>query len=88
MTWKRILLLLVACTAVLTAAAQRNAQIDKQKKLIATLERQIAAQEREIAKIKKGRSATEERVKRLARQIDTRTQLLEAQEHEARLLAG
>ncbi len=27
-------------------------------------------------------------MKRLARQIDTRTQLLEAQEHEARLLAG
>ena len=50
MTWKRILLLLVACTAVLTAAAQRNAQIDKQKKLIATLERQIAAQEREDRK--------------------------------------
>ncbi len=57
MTWKRILLLLVACTAVLTAAAQRNAQIDKQKKLIARSQHRSAKSPRSRRAAPRPRSA-------------------------------
>ena len=61
----------------LTAAAQTDRRIEEQKRVIAALEKRIATEEQEISKIQKGRTATEERVRRLARQIDSRNQLLE-----------
>lgn len=76
-----LLLLFVVCTA-----AGQNKTIEAQKRAIAALEKKIAAEEREIAKLRKGRSTTEERARRLARQIDARTQLLEATENEAAAL--
>ncbi|WP_418992960.1 murein hydrolase activator EnvC family protein [Alistipes sp.] len=68
------------------APAQHDSRIEEQKRVIAALEKRIADQEQEISKLKKGRTATEERVKRLARQIDSRNQLLEETEKQARLL--
>ena len=63
----------------LAAVAQQTTdnRIEAQKKVIAALEKRIATEEREISKLQKGRSATEERVRRLARQIDSRNQLLD-----------
>lgn len=65
------------------AAGQNNAQITEQKRVIADLEKKIAAQEQEITKLRKGRASSEEQVRRLARQINSRTQLLDATEREA-----
>ena len=70
----------------LTAAAQTDRRIEEQKRVIAALEKRIAIEEQEISKIQKGRTATEERVRRLARQIDSRNQLLDETEKQARLL--
>ena len=53
----------------LTAAAQTDRRIEEQKRVIAALEKRIATEEQEISKIQKGRTATEERVRRLARLI-------------------
>lgn len=64
----------------------QNDRIARQKKVIADLERRIANEEREISKLQQGRAASEERVRRLARQIDSRNQLLDATEKEASLL--
>ena len=61
----------------LTAAAQTDRRIEEQKRVIAALEKRIATEEQEISKIQKGRTATEERVRRLACQIDSRNQLLD-----------
>ena len=72
----------------LTAAAQTDRRIEEQKRVIAALEKRIATEEQEISKIQKGRTATEERVRRLARQIDSRNQLLDETEKPARLLRG
>lgn len=70
----------------LLAAAQDERRIETQKEVIAALEKRIAAEEKELSKLRSGRAATEERVKRLARQIDSRNQLLEETEKQARLL--
>lgn len=53
----------------LTAAAQTDRRIEEQKRVIAALEKRIATEEQEISKIQKGRTATEERVRRLARRL-------------------
>lgn len=68
------------------AAAQNDRRIAEQRKAIAALEKKIAAEEAEIAKIKRGRSATEDRARRLAKQIEARNQLLVETEREAELL--
>ena len=70
----------------LAAAAQTDRRIEEQKRVIAALEKRIATEEQEISKIQKGRTATEERVRRLARQIDSRNQLLDETEKQTRLL--
>ena len=72
----------------LTAAAQTDRRIEEQKRVIVALEKRIATEEQEISKIQKGRTATEERVRRLACQIDSRNQLLDETEKQARLLRG
>ena len=79
-------LTLVFLLFVFAAAAQHDSRIEAQKKVIAALEKRIASEEQEISKLQKGRSATEERVRRLARQIDSRNQLLDETEKQARLL--
>lgn len=70
----------------LFAAGQNDGRIEQQKEVIAALEKRIAAQEEQLSKLRTGRAQTEERVRRLARQIDNRNQLLEETEKQARLL--
>lgn len=82
----RILLTLVLLLFAFAAAAQNDSRIEAQKKVIAALEKRIATEEQEISKLQKGRSDSEERVRRLARQIDSRNQLLDETEKQARLL--
>lgn len=78
-------ILFLMLLGTLTATAQ-NDRIEQQKRVIEALEQRIAAEEQQIAQLKLGRAATEERVRRLARQIDSRNQLLEETEKQARLL--
>ena len=82
----RILTLLFLFAAFGAAAQGGRDAIEEQKRVIAALEKRIADEERAISKIQEGRAATEERVRRLARQLDSRNQLLEETEKQARLL--
>ena len=82
---KRLLLLLTTLlfVATLPVTAQEDRRVEEQKKAIAALEKKIAAEEAAIGKLQKGRKTTEERARRLARQIEQRNQLLTATEREA-----
>ncbi len=57
-------------------------KIDKQKSLIATLEKQVAEGEREVESLRKSRAANEQKVTTLARQVEARNRLLVAQRGE------
>ena len=83
---KPSLLTLLLLLCMLPAAAQNDRRIAEQRRVIESLEKKIAAEEEHIAKLRTGRSATEQRVGRLARQLDARTQLLDRTEEQARLL--
>lgn len=80
------LLTLLALFAALHLSAQEKAQIEEQRRVIANLEKRIAAEEQEIANLKKGKSSTQAKAKRLARQISSRNQLLQATTKQARRL--
>lgn len=64
----------------------QNKQITAQKQKIERLEREIAEREKEISNLKRGRSSAEERVRKLARQIESRNDLLDETEAEERTL--
>lgn len=83
-----IFTLCVFCFVAATASAQNEQRIAEQRKAIAALEKKIADEEAQISKLKKGRASTEERAKRLARQIESRNQLITENEREAALLRG
>lgn len=68
------ILLLLLSPALL---AQNQQAIEAKRKAIAALERRIADEERAIGKIQKNRKTTEERTRRLARQIASRQDLLD-----------
>lgn len=82
---KRLLFLLTSLlfVATLPVTAQEDRRVEEQKKAIAALEKKIAAEEAAIGKLQKSRKTTEERARRLARQIEQRNQLLTATEREA-----
>ena len=82
---KRLLFLLTILlfVATLPVTAQEDRRVEEQKKAIAALEKKIAAEEAAIGKLQKSRKTTEERARRLARQIEQRNQLLTATEREA-----
>jgi len=82
----RLLPLLLLVSLFVPAAAQNSRKIEEQRRVIASLEQKIASEEQQIAKLKKGRAATEERARRLARQIESRIRLLDETEKEAALL--
>ena len=83
----KVVLFLFLLLGVGSLAAQNtDQQIAAQKRLIADLEKQTAREEQEISKLKKGRASAEETVRRLARQIDSRNQLLDVTERDARKL--
>ncbi|MEG1612508.1 MAG: peptidase, partial [Alistipes sp.] len=88
MKLRTILLLIPALLTFFVSVAQNEAQIESQKQVIANLERQIANQERELSTIKKGRASGQQRVKMLARQVESRNQLLAAQRRQEQLLAS
>lgn len=83
---KKLRILTLLILFALPAAAQNDSRIEAQKQVIEALEKKIAAEEQEISRVRKGRAATEEQVRRMARQIDSRNQLLEATEKQVRLL--
>ncbi len=89
---KNLKLLLCAIMVALTFAvwgASSSAQSDKiskQRQLIASLEKQVAAGEREVSSLRKGKAATERRVRALAQQVETRNRLLTAQQGEIDML--
>ncbi len=81
---RRILwICVILLTVTLTATAQTDRQVEEKKKAIAALEKKIAAEEAAIGKLQKSRKTTEERARRLARQIAQRNQLLSETEREA-----
>ena len=83
---KQLLILLTSLlllVATLPVTAQEDRRVEEQKKAIAALEKKIAAEEAAIGKLQKSRKTTEERARRLARQIEQRNQLLTATEREA-----
>ena len=81
---KKLLLTFALLFSVGLLAAQTTDQkIEAQRRLIADLEKQIAREEQEISKLKKGRASAEETVRRLARHIDSRNQLLDVTQKDA-----
>jgi len=86
MTRLRISLTLLCTFLASLVAAQTDRRLEEQKRIIAALEKKIADEERQIDRLQKGRAATEERVRHLALQLDSRNRLLEATERQAALL--
>lgn len=83
---KIFITLILTLFIVASAAAQNEAQIDEQKRVIEALEKKIAREEQEISKLKQGKNEIKEKTQRLTRQIENRNQLLTATEKQARLL--
>lgn len=82
---------LLFCLALCIASetiAQNDRKIAEQQKVVADLERKIAEEERQLTKLRSGKKTTEETVRRLSRQIESRSQLLDETEKRARALRG
>lgn len=75
-------IIMVWLLATVAIGAYADDKIDKQKSLIATLERQVAEGEKEIEALRKSRTAHEQQASSLARQVETRNRLLAAQRSE------
>ncbi len=71
---------------VVTPLQANDDKITKQKSLIASLERQVAAGEREIESLRKSKAASEVKVRTLASQVETRNRLLAVQRKEEIIL--
>lgn len=82
-----LLFCLASCIAS-AAFAQNDRKIAEQQKVVADLERKIAEEERQLTKLRSGKKTTEETVRRLSRQIESRSQLLDETEKRARALRG
>lgn len=85
------ILLLFTLFSILPLPAQKSApdgKVADQKRIVERLERQIAQGEKELAGIKKDRSSAEQRARRLARQIESRNDLLAASEDRLRDLSA
>ncbi len=72
----------------LTSVYGAEDKITRQQSLVKSLERQVAEGEREVARLRKSRSASEVEVRKLASQVEARGRLLVAQEREVALLKG
>ena len=84
-------LLFVATACVAFAARDLHAQsksktesqrIEEQRRVIAELEREIAAEEKRLSGIKRDKSSAQQRVQSITRQIDSRNRLLSQTERE------
>lgn len=85
---RRLVVILCALLVSLTAVAQNEQAIEAKRKAIAALEKRIAEEERAIGKLQKNRKNTEERARRLARQIASRRDLLTQTEAEQSRVEG
>ncbi len=79
------LILTVGCVMQLSA---QQKSIEAQKRVIAQIESQLAQGERNINSIRRDKSATESRVQSLAKQVEQRNRLLEAQGQQIRLVSA
>ena len=70
----------------LPVVAQNSKQIAEQKRVIANLEKRIAEDERKIENLKSSKKNSQERVKLLTRQIESRNTLLNANRKQMNLL--
>lgn len=84
-----ILLPLLFCALPLWAQSSgSDRKIAEQKRIVEQLERQVAQGEKDLAGIKKDRASAEKRTRQLARQIESRNELLAESEKQERLLLG
>ncbi len=74
-----LLFVAVLCVSFTGSSVASDAKIKPQQSLIASLERQVAAGEKEIASLRESRAANEAKVRSLARQVETRNRLLTEQ---------
>ncbi len=79
-------IILLLCITAHAAAQTADQKIEEQKRVIAALEQKLASEEQELSKIKQGKSTHESKVRRLASQIEARTELIQAAEKQIRLL--
>ncbi|MFI3318310.1 MAG: peptidoglycan DD-metalloendopeptidase family protein [Rikenellaceae bacterium] len=84
---QRITLIIAAVMLTFTASAQQS-KIDEQRKIIATLEKQVADGEKQIASIRKGKEDNQLRAESLAAQVEARKRLLTAHQQQADILRG
>ncbi len=77
-----VLVALLILLAWPVGSVAQNDKITARKREIERLEKQIANQEKEISELKKGRSTAEQRARKLARQIESRNDLIERSEAE------
>ena len=80
--------LLLGLSFCIVSTAQNDRKIAEQKKVVADLERKIAEEERQLTKLRTGKKTTEETVRRLSRQIESRSQLLYETEKQTKVLRG
>lgn len=87
-SWSRkiSLVLILSLVAVVSLWAQQD-KIAAQKRVIANLEAQIKSGEQKIASIRKNKNTYQSRATQLARQVQQRGELLEAQQTQVDLLA-
>ncbi|MFI3292696.1 MAG: peptidoglycan DD-metalloendopeptidase family protein [Rikenellaceae bacterium] len=86
---KRVILLftlLLYLFGIGVVSAQNDKKIAEQKRIIATLEKQVVAGEKEVSNLRKGKADKEKQVQSLASQIQTRNRLLTAQSEQVKLL--
>ena len=81
-----VLLLLMSCALAAHAQSDNERKIAEQRRIIAELEKNIAAGEREVNSLQKGRKTAQERADKLTRQIVAREQKLQATERQTVLL--
>ncbi len=83
---RTILLIATLLVAVGPLSAQQSQKIAEQQRVIANLERRIADDDRKIKNLKSSKSTTQQRVRLLTRQIESRNQLLNANRRQINLL--
>ncbi len=82
----RHLFLLLSLLLLVGGASAQSDKIAEQKRIITTLEKQVAAGEKEVSTLRKGKADKEKQVRSLASQIQTRNRLLTAQTKQVELL--
>lgn len=74
---KRTAILTLMLFAFVATAISQTSKIEKQKKVIANLERRIAQEEKQLALLKKNKASVEQQIESLTLQIEERTKLID-----------